>query len=399
MDTVKLRSQAGVRNDISLERFDRDAAGRSTGFTDLSASENMDLDETGKLMMRLGTTKLNTGVAHSLFSDNDKSYVVMDGVINHIAPSLVLTPICSVFGRVSYAAIRDATYWSDEYVSGMLLGAQNYPFGISVPPTPSAVAVSGDLLAGTYLFSMTYVRSTGEESGAPAYGSITVATNGGISFTLSVSADPLVTSKRLYVSARNGELGYLIGVIPNLITTTTVTALGTPGMALRTQFMGPPPAGVSVSEFFGRALVASENYLWYSQPYEYGLFNLLTGYVGFNTPVRTVARVADGVFIGTTVETFWLGGTDPTQWVSASKASYGTVLGTEVRLINYLAGREGAPGNIVGWMSQSGFCLGYDGGEMRNVTGGRHIPPAAREGASLLKIRGGTPQIVTTLFN
>lgn len=53
----------------------------------------------------------------------------------------------------------------------------------------------------------------------------------------------------------------------------------------------------------------------------------------------------------------------------------------------------------VGWMSEKGFCAGFSTGEVRNMTGRRFRPAAASEGASLMKFRDGSPQVVTTLFN
>jgi hypothetical protein len=398
--TIQLRTLNGIRNDVSPERFDRDANGRSTGFTDLSVSVNMDLDETGKLIRRLGTLRLAAGAAHSLFSAGDYGYVVMNGVLNHVAPNLALTPVCSVAQRTAMAQILNAVYWSDTQSVGMLRGAVNAPWGIVPPPAFDAITTLGDLLAGTYLYTMTYVRSTGEESGAPSSGSITLAVTGGIRFTaLPVSIDPLAATKRLYLSERGGDLPLLAGELPNTTTAASIAAMPALDFPVRTQFMGPPPAGQVVGYFAGRSLIASGSYLWYSQPHEYGLFDLQSGYTGFDSGIRTVAPVTDGVFIGTTNKHYWLGGTDPAKWELAQRAPYGSVLGTEVMLANYQVGQEGVPGVAMGWMSTKGFCIGLDGGQMQNVTGGRHVPPSAREGASLLKFRGATPQVVTTLFN
>jgi hypothetical protein len=400
--TIEFSTLRGVRNDVSLDRFDRDEKGKPTGMVDLSEAVNVDLDETGKIMRRLGTTLISAGANHSLFSSPLGAYVVSAGVLSYIAPTLTLTAIQSVAGpRLCYAPIIDRTYWSDTLQSGCLNGAVSVPWGIAVPPILTASATAGDMRAGRYMFAMTYVRSTGEESGAPKYGEIILAANQGISFTgLPVSTDPLVTTKRIYITPQNGENAYLAGEMLNTTASATFTQAPLDGPTLRTQFMGPPPAGQVVGYFAGRSYIASGRFLLYSQPYEYGLFDLRTGFVGFPTGVQTFAAVADGVFVGTQSETNWLGGTDPTQWVRKSIATFGTALGTEYKLREDLVGSDyGATGTVMAWMSRKGICLGFDGGVMQEVSGGRYIPPTATEGASLLKIRGGTPQLITTLYN
>ncbi len=402
MSTIEFSTLRGVRNDVSTERFDRDEKGKPTGMVDLSEAVNVDLDETGKVYRRLGTQLINAGAKHSLFSSPLGAYVVSAGVLNWIAPTLALTPILSVSGaRLCYAPIIDKTYWSDTLQSGCLSGASNVPWGIAVPPILTATAVPGDMRAGRYMFAMTYVRSTGEESGAPKYGEIILTANQGISFSsLPVSTDPLVTTKRVYITPQNGEAAYLAGEMLNSTTSATFKTAPLDGPVLRTQFMGPPPAGQVVGYFAGRSYLAFGRFLLYSQPYEYGLFDLRSGFVGFPSDVQTFAAVADGVFVGTQTETNWLGGTDPTEWVRKSIATFGTVLGTEYKLREDLVGPDyGATGTVMAWMSRKGTCLGFDGGVMQEVSGGRYAPPTATEGASLLKIRGGTPQLLTTLYN
>ena len=304
--------------------------------------------------------------------------------------------------RVAYAGINQNIYWSDRVASGILVDSTNTHWSITVPPVISATATNGSLRAGRYLVVMTYVRGSGEESGAPRCSEVILSMNQGISFTgLPVSSDPTVVSKRIYITGCNGELPYLSAVISNSQTSLTLQSLPEQGMALRTQFMGPPPPGQVVGYFSGRAYVAAGGYLWYSQPHEYGLFDLRSGYIGFDMDVTTFASVSDGIYVGSKRATYWLSGADPTLFERKQVFAFGTLLGTEVRLRNDQVGQEdgGKQGNVVGWMGQKGFCIGMDGGQVQNVTGGRFIPPVGSEGASLFKIRGGTPQVVTTIFS
>ena len=398
--TAELRLLNGVRNDIPLERFDRDDDGKYTGKIDLSAAVNCDLDETGKIFRRLGTHQLASGTAHSLFAGPDYAYYVLNNSLKCLDKSLTATAVTTVNEPLDYVWIADHTYWSNTGQCGMLSGATNLPWGITPPPAFDAVEIPGMMRPGRYLYAMTYVRSTGEESGAVKCGEIVTKNYSGISFpSLPVSSDPLVTTKRIYLSGVNAEVPMLAGVFPNATTTATFEMYPTLELPLRTQFMGPPDPGQVLGYLAGRAFVAKDRYLQYSLPYEYSLFDKRSGFASFPSTVRTFAAVSDGVYIGTDRETFWCAGTDPTQWVLHKIAPYGTVRGTEVSLRNDLIGQQGVAGNAIGWMGHKGFCMGFDGGTMQEVTGGRFIPPIAAEGASLLKIRSGTPQIVTTLYN
>lgn len=401
MKTIELRTINGIRNDVSPERFDRDADGKRTGKVDLVDAVNVDLDETGKILRRLGVTQIVGGAWHSLFAAGDSTYAVVNSVLSHISPSFAITPITAVSGRVAYRKIIDTVYWSDNAQCGALKGAANVPWGIAVPGLPTPTAIAGNMRPGRYLFTMTYVRSTGEESGAPKSGEAVLTANQGIALTgAPVSLDPLVTSKRIYLTPCNGELPCAVATLSNSVLSASFTETPVYGMELRTQHMAPPLPGKVVGYFAGCSYIAYGRYLLYSQPHEYGLFDRRSGFVGFPSDVRVFAPVSDGVFIGTETETYWCAGTDPTKWQLERKATYGGVLGTEYEVRHDLVGAGGLPGgNVAAWMGKKGLCLGYDGGQLQEATGGRYWPPVANEGASLLKFRGGTPQIVTTLFS
>lgn len=394
MKPVTLDKWLGLRNDVDEDRFDPG---------DMSEATNVELDETGKVKRRLGTQRMQTGAWHSVWSYGNAAeygYGVKDGVLHHIDVNGTPTPIVPVKGRrLSYQLINGHTFWSDEYDCGVLRGATNRQWGITIPDITQAVDVVGTMLAGEYMHAMTYVRDDGRESGAPASG-ITVCNLGGLHFqNLSVSLDPTIKTKRIYLTERDGELPFLIAEIPNTDTTLDVYAPEY-GMALRTQFFGPPPtAGHMVRYVGGRSIIGSENYLWYSAPHEYELFDLRTGYIGFETELETFALLGDGVYVGTTKQIVWMAGFDPTEWKARTVFNTGSVRGTEVLIPADLVGKEGAEGDVMGWFSRRGFCVGFNGGVMKEVTGTRYIPPIAREGASLLKIRGQSPQVVTTLFN
>lgn len=391
--TVELKALHGVRNDVSLERF---------GPTDLAIGDNVDIDETGKVYRRLGTTRVAAGSMHSLKSFASGAYVVSSGALGSINAAGTFASLQSGIGhRVAYTEIAGEVFWSDSLQSGIIGAGANRKWGITVPALPSAVATIGDLRAGTYLYTLTYVRNGGSESGAPSVGSITVPANSGIVFgPIAASTDPTVAGIRLYVSTANGEVTYAAADVPNTVASVSVTALNHPVLPARTLDMAPPPAGQFLGYYNGRAYVGSGRFLWYSQPHEYELFDWVSGYLAFPAALKTFAPVSSGIFLGTETETMYLDGADPQEFVRRQVAPYGTVLGTEYYVRNdvLLDGKQ--PGMSPVWMSKTGLCLGEEGGTMQNLTSDRVIPPSGLlEGASLSKSRSGTPQLVTTLYS
>lgn len=390
---IEIKGAKGIRNDLSPERLDQQ---------DLLSAVNVELDETGKISRRLGVTQLLPGDAHSLFASGDDCYLVLNGVLVRLNADGTQMPIIAVSGRrVAYCRSGAGVMWSDGLQSGIIKGASNRRWGIAPPPAFSAASAgSGALRDGHYLYTMTYVRNDGVESGAPICGRVDA--QGGISFGLPVSDDPAVTQKRIYLSAWNGEMPYLAATVANATTSITIGGEPPAGVPLRTQFMGAAPAGQVVGYYNGRAYVAQGRFLHYSQPYEYELFDLASGYLAFPSNIRTFAAVTDGVFVGLDDGTVFLAGSDPTLFERRAVADYGTVLGTEQEVPEHyvLDDNTRAQGAQVMWMSKQGVILGGSGGYYKNLTGGRYLlPPDVKTGASLFKLRGGSPQLVVSLFS
>lgn len=389
---IEITAANGVRNDLSPERFE---------VGDLVTGINVEIDETGKLYRRLGTSAaVMAGDMHSLWGDAAGAFAVRNGVLGRIDQStLGFTALAPVSGRVRYQRIANSVFWTDGIYAGEITLEGNRRAGIAVPTTPQVSVTRGDLLTGRYIFTLTYARNDGTESGAAIYSVASVGNNSGLSFVLPVSDDPSVEAKHLYVSSRDGEIPYRIGTYSNAVTSALITALPDSMLAVRTAQMGPVPAGHVIGYYNGRLYVAYGNYLCYSQPYEYGLFNLMENYIGFPTPVKTFAPVSDGIFVGSDDETVFLEGTGPENFVRRPVATYGSILGTEQYVPGHLVGEEGVSGSAAMWMSTQGVCIGLSGGEFKNLTGGKYIlPEGVSQGASLLKVRGGTPQLITSLM-
>lgn len=389
---LELNSFAGVRNDVSPERFSA---------KDLQVGSNIELDETGKPYRRLGTTVLNNTPAHSLWAEGDLAFTVRNGTIHRIMPDLTFVDygVAVVGERVRYERVNNDVFWSDGVSSGVLSREGNRPWGIIVPKAPVTEETIGSLPAGRYLVAMTFERSTGLESGASGLTLVNTSGSNGIRVHNEASSDPLVTKTHIYVSTPNGELPYRAATLTSADSYADITDVVPASVPVRNMRCGPPPVGNVIGYYRGHVFVAENNYLWYSLPHELELVNRAVNFIGFASAVRTFVPVADGVFIGTDDETSFLQGLTPSEFTRFPIAPYGTVLGTELTIPGYLFGKGESKEPVQTWMSKRGLCAGFQGGQFMNLTGGRYVLPDVVSGASLLKVRGASPQLVTTLFS
>lgn len=392
MNPVVLSAAAGVRNDIPLERYSP---------SDLSVGVNIDIDETGAITRRLGTKTVISGAAHSLWSDDTHAvFFVKDGKLLSLAPDLTTTTEVrdNVLGsKLSYAALDMTVYWSDTLEAGVIRDGVAHQWGVTPPDVPMVATTTGTLDAGTYGITTTFLRADGYESGAPACTWVDLADPGGLTVAIPSSTNPDVVGVCVYMTAVNGTVPYLIQT--TIQSTLTISATPDFGVPIRTQFMGAAPAGQAVALFNGRAYVAQGNYLIYSEPYEYELFDLRKNFITFPSRITMVAPVKGGIYVGTMEKIVFLEGGSPDDFELYPLMPYGVMEGTSVVIPGELMVTKDSPDNAQMWMSFKGFCVGSQptrsGPIMSNLTSGRYLTPhLPAVGASLLKIKGGTPHLV-----
>ena len=393
MSYTEIKAVKGVRNDVAAERF-------ATG--DLLYAKNVDIDETGKILRRQGSVIQYPGAAHSAWNDKTQAFFVQGGSLHRFVAGGEPTAIAEVAGsRVVFASIDNSVYWSDGIASGVVKNGVNHKWGIKPPSPIVASQIGGNLQRGYYLCTMTFVNGEGIESGAPRSTAVNAS---GIALTdLEVSDDPTVQAKNIYISTCNGEIPLLVASIPNSQTELAITEMSQQTEPVGTQFMGPPPAGQVAGYYNGRAYIADGQYLWYSQAFEFELFDLRSGYLALSEDIQTFSAVSDGVFIGTTKKTLFLRGTGPDDFIQSVVSPVGTILGTELTVPAEFIGAEDTKGSqVIGtavlWTSNEGVVLGMDGGAIRELTASRFVLPGnIAHGGALLKVRDGIPQYVVSI--
>ena len=386
-DIIAYEGWAGIRNDVLPQRM---------ALTDLVMGQNIDIDETGGIKRRTGYASVYGGNTHSLWSDGTTALFIEGTTLKRLNANYTTTTLrtgLTALRAMSCMKVNDTVYYANGRELGVIQNGAARTWGIDVSTPLGATTTVGNMPAGDYQFTQTYLRSDGQESGAGLAGRIRVAVGSGVVLTLPVSTDPGVTSKVVYRTTPNGDILYRAAVIPNSTTSFTyqndTSELALP---LDTQFMGPPPAGHLLGYYYGRMYVAVGSDLFYSEPYAYELFDRRR-YLSFDSRITMFAPVSSensrdnaGVFIGTERTTTWLAGNGPDDFKYVAGPSYGVVMGA----MDYVDGSmftDGSSGArmLPMWLSARGICVGLAGGMVQNVTQARYQITASGSGCALFK--------------
>lgn len=188
--------------------------------------------------------------------------------------------------------------------------------------------------------------------------------------------------------ATNGQQ-YL--VIENGVATEAIAPTG--------RFKVTPPAGQYLTFYSGRVYIASGATLICTEPYSVDscdsrqMFTPIT-----DDPITGLAAVDNGIFIGTTKETFFLAGADPfSEGGMALKTitNYGTVHRTMLETFSDKVSLAQMSGRCAMWQSTRGFCAGGNSGSFVNISEKSAALPVVATGASMLREQDGNIHFVS----
>lgn len=381
-DTIAYAEFNGLRNDIAPERFDA---------SDLAVATNVTIDKARRIARRDGATRRIALAAHSLWAGNGDSLFVSAGTLYRFAADLVPHPLRGSMSNatMSYARAGDTTYFSNGTDTGAADPAAR-TWGLEVPAV-LLTPVAGDMPCGVYGVTATYVRSDGQESGADDMTFITVVTGQGVTVTVPNSADPDVVGKRVYITTPNGEVPMHVKTLLAAGAGYTVTAADIDAMneELKTQFMGPPPAGQLVAYYKGCMFVACDDVIYPSEPFAYELFDLrkfipMDGTVTMLAPMEDRSGDSSGFFVGTTKTCGVLTGGGPEDFKYTPKTEYGAIPGAVASIDGalYLDGSVGAR-ELPMWLTTQGLCVGLPNLDINNLTRSRYTFTADGAGAAM----------------
>lgn len=154
------------------------------------------------------------------------------------------------------------------------------------------------------------------------------------------------------------------------------------------EFKTTPPAGKFLAFHNGCVWIGSDNTVYKTDPFTVDTCDTrhMTYPITQDTLTGLVA-VDDGLFVGTTKETFFLSTGDS---ISLRKvADYGMISGTARPVMAEDLGMLKASGQAAVWASKKGFCVGSAGGSFVNVSEGVMNLPDVTTGASILREQNG----------
>lgn len=394
-DLREHREFTGLRNNVTSAGFD---------LGDLEAGMNVDINDRGFLLRRKGySAVVVAGVDRDLWASGVVCLGVGANALKQIMPdwsTIVLRTGLTAGRPLTYTAIGARAYYANGVESGVVENGQHRSWGLEPPTPPATATAGGSLRAGRYQYTMTYLRSDGQESGAPRATVVELtAVASGFELTLPVSTDPGVTHKVVYVSDRDGETLFRYAVLDTAETTFAVREERPGTVALATQFLVSPNILGAIEHIAyanGRMLVSVGNRLYCSEPYAPELFDPRKSWP-FLDAISMVTPLEDGTWLGTKSEVIWLPNAEPEKWQFMSKAPYGVIPGTAYLDTAATIGDGSGKGPAVYFATSQGLCAGMNGGQMVNFTEGRFQYPMQPRGAGIVRRHRGMVQYLTTL--
>lgn len=284
---------------------------------------DVDLASTGTLRARRGHAPLVTGTtAHSVFEAPFGVFCVVDRDLKLFdTAGALLRTVYQGLGakRVWYILLSDGRVgFSNGLINGIADLTTTYDWGM---PTP---VDAGAGVAGEVPYFITYVRLSDGLEGPPAYG-------GSIDPAQAIVGLPVRAGYTisLYLSPGGAPL-YAGNTSSDAITPLALSALGA---AYTEPPLTAPPVGILMAQFGPRVLIADGPRIWATQPFRDELCDATKDFLQMPDPVTLIYGVEQaGVFIGTTKNLFFAGGTTFDQLKAQPIAASSVVLGSAVEI-------------------------------------------------------------------
>lgn len=304
--SLTLKKFAGLRNTVGQERLSPE---------ELEAAVNVDIDDSGQLRRRRGTTKVADGDYHSLYRAAQKTLVVKNGDLVQVFPDYSTKLLKTGLGSdpVAYCEVGPVVYYSSRTHSGVIAEDGTVgPWGTTGPE-------------GRWLSPV--IQPTDD--------------------------------------------------LP----------------AVRGKLLGDPPKATALAWYNGRIYLAADRTLWATELFMYDYVDKTKNYFYFESPITTIGSVTDGLYVGTDQGTFFLKGS-LNQMNRTPLMPYGVMPGSMITVPAELIKKDSPSKNAVLFLTESGLCAGFDGGECYNLTQTRVIFPESDRVAPLFRRQDGMNQYV-----
>lgn len=181
-------------------------------------------------------------------------------------------------------------------------------------------------------------------------------------------------------------------VSPVVNPTSTLPALGG-------RLLGKPPMATALAYYNGRIFLADGSTVWATELYLYNYIDRTRTFLQFEAEVTMLAAVADGLYVGTTRDVWFLSGrlAEMKRVIALREGALpgsSVIAGAEL-LSTVLPNRAMTESKDAAvFMSTGGLCVGLSTGEVYNVTEDRVIFPDAVSVAAMVRQQDGISQYV-----
>jgi hypothetical protein len=332
------------------------------GLQGLTVAKNINLDHNGKPSTREGFTKL---VNKQIVGMSNGIVLCADGDLLRINSSDSIETIAHGIPGQSINCVDCAhhTYFATGLYNGVISGSAVRSMGLH-PPAFDIVTGLGGLPAGNYLVSVTSVSEDGRESGSNAAESIYIGANSSI--TISVTLPSGAVTANIYCSGQDGEELFYQSTATQL-TITGLDALLNSGEPINREYKGVMPFGRLIEEYNGHLFIASNEYLYHSDPLDYELCDYINNIIPFDSAITMLKSVETGIYISTSKEVLFASGGNPDQWTIRQVYNYPAFYNSGSIIPATLVG-DGGQGKSVIFTTQQGICVGNADGSVMNVS-------------------------------
>lgn len=366
--TITLSDFKGISNKANINRLPEQY---------LSECVNFNIDNSGILSQRGGYSEKTSGEFTALWSDEARCFAVKDGDLVEVNSDYSVSVLRAGIGRVhlDFCECNGRYYYVGNRISGIIDEQGVKSFGLDcVPIQPSLTAQSGGALsAGVYQVAITLLDDAGVESGTVAPELITVADGQAIQLSnMLVPRDARACYVAVYMSAPNGGELYRQGVVSVGTPVVIIAQIDINSHPLNSIGIMPAPVGQLIAYFYGHLVIASGNYLYYSEKFQHERWNPAKNYP-YPSKITAIMPCENGLWIGTESSgLFWIMGKTPRHgmdapgdFIQAKKHHACVYQGSPQRVEADVIGQP-----THGWIAtaKEGLFLLLDQGQFANVT-------------------------------
>lgn len=356
----------------------------------LKVADNIDITRNNQLKRRNGFQKTLSSCATAAWGDDGIFLFISEGNLCRLSNDFLskITLKQDLFENQFLTGKRyqDKVYWSNNNEIGYIKNDVSYSIGLPTPQHPTISQVVGYMPSGKYLLSFTFLTKEGLESPPSNFAVIDLPDGSGLYFSnFIVPSDGRIDKVVVYLSTTNGQVLYRALILNKDVQTATYKGdAGKLNYQLRTLYLQPIPSGHIIRLFRGHLIVAQNNTIYFSNPYNLEFYNPLSNFVSLEDRITNLEPTLEGVFVTTYSASYFLAGRVPSEWQLVKLREHGGITGTmQVVSTENFGSQPLDGGQAVVWATEKGLVVGTEQGQTINLTSKFFNFPKSINGASV----------------